>query len=118
MGSRLMDEIREMDPERLVSDCLSCRIQFDQMVPYRVVHPIEILWESYAGLVSRSVTIPNSPSPHSSQSSPRSSSISGKGSACTLADWAYTPSSTQRPDSSRKSSKVLTIGSISQACNT
>ncbi|MCK8603755.1 heterodisulfide reductase-related iron-sulfur binding cluster [Desulfoferrobacter suflitae] len=46
MGSRLMDKIREMDPERLVSDCLSCRIQFNQMVPYRVVHPIEIIWES------------------------------------------------------------------------
>lgn len=52
MGSRLMDKIREMDPERLVSDCLSCRIQFNQMVPYRVVHPIEVLRESYAGFVA------------------------------------------------------------------
>ena len=50
MGSRLMQKIREIDPERLVSDCLSCRIQFNQLVPYRVSHPIEIIQEAYAGL--------------------------------------------------------------------
>lgn len=50
MGRRLMDKIREIDPERLVSDCLSCRIQFNQLLPYRVHHPIEILEASYAGV--------------------------------------------------------------------
>jgi len=48
MGRRLMDKIREIDPEKLVSDCLSCRIQFKQLLPYRVFHPLEILRESYA----------------------------------------------------------------------
>ena len=47
MGSRLMEKIREIDPQRLVSDCLSCRIQFNQLLPYRVIHPIEILYEAY-----------------------------------------------------------------------
>ncbi len=47
MGSRLMERIRAIDPERLVTDCLSCRIQFNQLTPYRVLHPIEILCESY-----------------------------------------------------------------------
>lgn len=47
MGSRLMKKIRTIDPERLVSDCLSCRLQFNQLLPYQVFHPIEILNESY-----------------------------------------------------------------------
>jgi glycerol-3-phosphate dehydrogenase subunit C len=47
IGSRLMKKIRTIDPERLVSDCLSCRLQFNQLLPYRVFHPIEILNESY-----------------------------------------------------------------------
>ncbi|MGA7877033.1 MAG: heterodisulfide reductase-related iron-sulfur binding cluster, partial [Desulfoferrobacter sp.] len=49
MGRRLMEKIKAIDPERLVSDCLSCRIQFNQLLPYRVYHPIEILIESYEG---------------------------------------------------------------------
>jgi len=49
MGQRLMKKIREIDPERLVSDCLSCQIQFNQLLPYRVYHPIGILKESYEG---------------------------------------------------------------------
>ena len=47
MGSRLMEKIRAIDPERLLSDCLSCRLQFNQLIPYKVFHPIEILNESY-----------------------------------------------------------------------
>ena len=47
MGSRLMEKIGTLDPERLVSDCLSCRIQFNQLLPYKVLHPIEILREAY-----------------------------------------------------------------------
>ncbi len=49
MGSRLMDKITLIHPERLVTDCLSCRIQFNQLIPYRVFHPIEILSEAYTG---------------------------------------------------------------------
>jgi glycerol-3-phosphate dehydrogenase subunit C len=49
LGTRLMEKIKELDPERLVTDCLSCRLQFNQLTPYKVHHPIEILNESYAG---------------------------------------------------------------------
>jgi glycerol-3-phosphate dehydrogenase subunit C len=48
MGSRLMEKVTVLHPERLLTDCLSCRIQFNQLIPYRVFHPIEILNESYA----------------------------------------------------------------------
>jgi glycerol-3-phosphate dehydrogenase subunit C len=43
LGNRLMDKIKEIDPERIVTDCLSCRLQFNQLTPYRVMHPIELL---------------------------------------------------------------------------
>lgn len=47
MGSQLMEKIKSIHPERLVTDCLSCRIQFNQLLPYEVSHPIEILREAY-----------------------------------------------------------------------
>jgi glycerol-3-phosphate dehydrogenase subunit C len=47
LGSRLIGKIREMNPEILVTDCLSCRLQFKQLLPNEVVHPVEILWEAY-----------------------------------------------------------------------
>ncbi|MBU0986726.1 MAG: FeS-binding protein, partial [Proteobacteria bacterium] len=43
MGSRLIEKIKDIDPQWLVTDCLSCRLQFRQMTPYKVLHPIEIL---------------------------------------------------------------------------
>jgi glycerol-3-phosphate dehydrogenase subunit C len=48
MGSPLMAKIKEIHPKSLITDCLSCRLQFNQLTPYRVFHPIEILKESYA----------------------------------------------------------------------
>jgi len=47
MGSRLMARIKRMDPDCLVTDCLSCRLQFNQMSKYPVAHPIEILEKAY-----------------------------------------------------------------------
>jgi len=47
LGRDLMEKIQEMKPEKIVTDCLSCRIQFNQLLPYEVVHPIEIIKESY-----------------------------------------------------------------------
>jgi glycerol-3-phosphate dehydrogenase subunit C len=43
MGLPLMEKIREKDPDALVTDCLSCRLQFRQHLSYPVHHPIEIL---------------------------------------------------------------------------
>jgi glycerol-3-phosphate dehydrogenase subunit C len=48
MGKHLIQKITSINPERLVTDCLSCRIQFNQLIPYRVFHPVEVLCESYA----------------------------------------------------------------------
>ncbi|MBT8365149.1 MAG: FeS-binding protein [Deltaproteobacteria bacterium] len=48
LGKRLMEKIKQVNPERLVTDCLSCRLQFRQLLPYKVIHPIELLKESYA----------------------------------------------------------------------
>jgi glycerol-3-phosphate dehydrogenase subunit C len=48
LGNRLMDKIQALDPQKLVTDCLSCRLQFNQLLPYKVQHPIEILKEAYA----------------------------------------------------------------------
>lgn len=48
MGHRLMEKIRSINPERLLSDCLSCRLQFNQLIPHPVSHPVQILAEAYA----------------------------------------------------------------------
>jgi glycerol-3-phosphate dehydrogenase subunit C len=47
MGSRLLDKITAVAPETLVTDCLSCRIQFNQELPYPVLHPVEVLNNAY-----------------------------------------------------------------------
>jgi glycerol-3-phosphate dehydrogenase subunit C len=47
IASRLIAKIKGIDPEVLATDCLSCRIQFNQITPYKVLHPIEIIRESY-----------------------------------------------------------------------
>ena len=49
IGSRLFDKIGTAAPGRLVTDCLSCRIQFQQVLPFDVAHPVELLWEGYRG---------------------------------------------------------------------
>ena len=46
-ASRLIARIKHMDPEVLATDCLSCRIQFHQLTPYNVLHPIQIIKQSY-----------------------------------------------------------------------
>jgi glycerol-3-phosphate dehydrogenase subunit C len=52
IGSRLMTKIRQLDPERLLTDCLSCRMQFNQFTNSALFHPIEIIKESYDAFVS------------------------------------------------------------------
>jgi glycerol-3-phosphate dehydrogenase subunit C len=46
-GKPLMEKIRASRPERIVTDCLSCRLQFNQMLPFPVSHPVEMLKEAY-----------------------------------------------------------------------
>jgi glycerol-3-phosphate dehydrogenase subunit C len=47
MGRPLFERIRELAPEILATDCLSCRLQFLQHLPYPVRHPIEIIREVF-----------------------------------------------------------------------
>jgi glycerol-3-phosphate dehydrogenase subunit C len=47
LGNKLMAKIKELDPAMLVTDCLSCRLQFKQLLPYKVYHPIEILRNAF-----------------------------------------------------------------------
>jgi glycerol-3-phosphate dehydrogenase subunit C len=53
LGNRLMTKIKELKPEKLVTDCLSCRLQFNQLLPYKVSHPIEILNQAYSNAKGR-----------------------------------------------------------------
>lgn len=43
LGRPLMDRIRAVAPEAIVTDCLSCRLQFQHVLPYPVYHPLELL---------------------------------------------------------------------------
>jgi len=47
IGARLTDKIAAAAPDRVATDCLSCRLQFQQMQPHQVVHPVELLREAY-----------------------------------------------------------------------
>lgn len=47
IGSRLIGKIKEIAPDRLITECLSCRLQFNQMTPYEVLHPVELLNLAY-----------------------------------------------------------------------
>ena len=53
LGSRLMYKIKELNPENIITDCLSCRLQFAQLTPHKVIHPIEILNEAYSNAKGR-----------------------------------------------------------------
>jgi glycerol-3-phosphate dehydrogenase subunit C len=46
IGTPLMERIESMHPEILVTDCLSCRLQFNQLIDVPVMHPIEVLLQA------------------------------------------------------------------------
>lgn len=47
VGTRLANKINATVPEEVATECLSCQMQFRQMLPYEVSHPPEILREAY-----------------------------------------------------------------------
>lgn len=53
IGSPLMEKINAIHPERILTDCLSCRLQFNHLAACRVFHPVEVLREAYAGCETR-----------------------------------------------------------------
>jgi glycerol-3-phosphate dehydrogenase subunit C len=50
LGKPLMEKIRSASPEAIVTDCLSCRLQFRHQLPYPVFHPLELLNRAYAAI--------------------------------------------------------------------
>jgi glycerol-3-phosphate dehydrogenase subunit C len=53
IGSSLLAKLRGLEPEVIATDCLSCRIQFNQMTDYKVLHPVEIMRLSYEGFQAK-----------------------------------------------------------------
>ena len=49
LGRPLMEKIRARNPRAIVTDCMSCSLQFRQVLPYPVYHPVEILARAYQG---------------------------------------------------------------------
>ena len=47
IGQPLMEKIRKEDPQAVVTDCLSCKLQFQHLLPYPVYHPLEVLARAY-----------------------------------------------------------------------
>jgi len=47
MAEPLLHKIREINPDVLVTECLSCRLQFRQTLPFPQAHPAEILAGAY-----------------------------------------------------------------------
>jgi len=48
IGRPLMEKIRDRNPDAIVTDCLSCRLQFGHTLPYTIYHPIEMLAMAYS----------------------------------------------------------------------
>lgn len=47
VGRPLLTKIQKQDPEAIITDCLSCRLQFRHVLTYPVFHPLEILAQAY-----------------------------------------------------------------------
>lgn len=43
LASPLIRKIQATAPEAIITDCLSCRLQFQHLLPYPVLHPLEVL---------------------------------------------------------------------------
>jgi len=47
MGKGLMQHVQGLNPEEVLTDCFGCQLQFKQLLPYPVAHPIEVLAQAY-----------------------------------------------------------------------
>jgi len=43
LGERTFAHIRKAAPDAIVTDCISCRLQFEHTLPYPVLHPLQVL---------------------------------------------------------------------------
>lgn len=48
LGTPLIEKIKAARPTAVITDCLSCRLQFQHRLPFPVIHPLEILSSAYA----------------------------------------------------------------------
>ncbi len=54
IGRPVFDSITQLAPDAIVTDCISCRLQFAHTLDYPVVHPVEILARAYEDDAGRS----------------------------------------------------------------
>ena len=47
LGRPLFRKIEAAAPKAIITDCLSCRLQFEHLLPYDVFHPLEVLSRAY-----------------------------------------------------------------------
>ncbi len=47
LGRFLFRKIEAAVPDAIITDCMSCRLQFEHMLPYKVFHPLEVLSRAY-----------------------------------------------------------------------
>ena len=47
LGASVAAKIGALKPDIVATDCLSCRLQFQQLLHYPVFHPLEILLDAY-----------------------------------------------------------------------
>jgi len=50
IGKPLISRIRDKAPQAIITDCMSCKLQFNHLLPYPVFHPLEVLAKSYQGI--------------------------------------------------------------------
>jgi glycerol-3-phosphate dehydrogenase subunit C len=43
LATPLIRKIQAAAPEAIITDCLSCRLQFQHLLPFPVMHPMEVL---------------------------------------------------------------------------
>ena len=48
LGKPLIEKIRAASPDAIITDCLSCRLQFTHTLPYPVLHPLELISQAYS----------------------------------------------------------------------
>jgi glycerol-3-phosphate dehydrogenase subunit C len=52
VGRPLFESVEKLAPDAIVTECLSCRLQFNHALPYPVFHPMEILARAYGEVES------------------------------------------------------------------
>ena len=50
IGQRLFEGIRQADPQMVVSECATCRMQIEHGAKVKAIHPAELLLEAYADI--------------------------------------------------------------------